>query len=223
VAGLSERESLEILRQLLVVVDFLHGHNVAHRDIKLENVMVTGLTGGSSSSSDADSELEQEEPDAVMRDGEPLIMHRPGDLPPERLSRPCPVVKLTDFGLSYWRAPDATELKTRQRSGTPFYAAPEVLDVSDRGYIPECADLWSCGVVLYALLTRKLPFQGRTFGELRRSMNRAHVHQLAVELPCATATKHVLMSLLSVDADARPGAREAIAMVDVALQILTVH
>jgi serine/threonine protein kinase len=290
-AGLSEREALQLIRQLLVVVDFLHGHRVAHRDIKLENIMLVGVRGTSPSPSsdgesdehdheycvhqtddgheedeeededddDDDDDEDDDDDDGVdhhlhgggahgdygrpayeqgsernhgRREGLPHFEGRHCDdhsVMPRGLSlgsrgattrrRSCPTLKLTDFGLSYWRAPDATGVTTRQRSGTPFYAAPEVLEVSDLGYVPEFADLWSCGVVLFALLTRRLPFQGRTFGALRRGMEPDAVGGLVRGVRgCSDATRRALLALLAADPDARPSARDAVGMVDEALR-----
>jgi PAS domain S-box-containing protein len=60
-------------------------------------------------------------------------------------------IKLIDFGLSNWSCPGAMSF-----CGTPAYAAPEMLlGVQYMG--PE-VDVWSLGVVLYSLLTGKLPY-----------------------------------------------------------------
>ena len=65
-----------------------------------------------------------------------------------------PLVKLSDFGLSRFVDPDNPWLTTR--CGSESYAAPEI--VMGSRYDGRQTDAWACGVVLYALATRRLPF-----------------------------------------------------------------
>mmetsp|Transcript_6744 Transcript_6744/g.18099 ORF Transcript_6744/g.18099 Transcript_6744/m.18099 type:complete len:464 (+) Transcript_6744:258-1649(+) len=62
-------------------------------------------------------------------------------------------VKIADFGLSNMMN-DGFFLKTS--CGSPNYAAPEV--ISGKLYAGPEVDVWSCGVILYALLCGTLPF-----------------------------------------------------------------
>lgn len=62
-------------------------------------------------------------------------------------------VKVGDFGLSNFMR-DGEFLKTS--CGSPNYASPEV--VSGKAYAGPEVDVWSCGVILYALLCGSLPF-----------------------------------------------------------------
>ena len=62
-------------------------------------------------------------------------------------------LKLGDFGLCNIMK-DGVSLKTS--CGSPNYAAPEVILASY--YDGREVDLWSCGVILYAMLCGQLPF-----------------------------------------------------------------
>ncbi|KAH9489830.1 hypothetical protein Btru_036302 [Bulinus truncatus] len=56
--------------------------------------------------------------------------------------------------------------------GDQFYASPEVVFGVDVQY---SADWWSFGVIAYQLLTGKLPFTGRTLGDLGKSITEDNV------------------------------------------------
>ncbi|XP_053395280.1 5'-AMP-activated protein kinase catalytic subunit alpha-2-like isoform X4 [Mercenaria mercenaria] len=81
-----------------------------------------------------------------------MVVHR--DLKPENLLLDHNLnVKLADFGLSNMMH-DGEFLRTS--CGSPNYAAPEV--ISGKLYAGPEVDVWSCGVILYALLCGTLPF-----------------------------------------------------------------
>lgn len=77
---------------------------------------------------------------------------QPGEIDVNTL--PHPLVKLTDFGLARFIDPKNPMLATR--CGSEAYAAPEI--VTGSMYDGRKTDAWACGVVLYALATRALPF-----------------------------------------------------------------
>lgn len=54
--------------------------------------------------------------------------------------------------------------KLRDRCGTPAYIAPEILQ--DMGYDGDAVDVWSAGVVLYAMLYGNFPFKAANVEEL---------------------------------------------------------
>lgn len=65
-------------------------------------------------------------------------------------------VKLIDFGLSKSIKNRHCSLKTL--AGTPYYMAPEMINGN---YGPQC-DVWSLGVLMYFLLSGRLPFKADT-------------------------------------------------------------
>jgi len=95
------------------------------------------------------------------------IVHR--DLKPHNLFLTTsvsglPKVKVLDFGISKTMGTELTLTRTAEIVGTPMYMSPEQLrsarDVDLR------ADIWALGVILYELLTARLPFEAENLPQL---------------------------------------------------------
>lgn len=137
---------------------------------------------------------------------------KPGNI---LLTRSAPGLKLVDFGIAkLYDAVRDPELEaglpepTRAGTfiGTPQYMAPELAD--GRLHVTAAADLYSVGVLLFRLLTGRVPFDGGTPGETMRLHlvePPPDVRTLAEGLP-ATLVAWV-EACLSKDPEARPGAR----------------
>jgi serine/threonine protein kinase len=82
------------------------------------------------------------------------VVHR--DIKPENfLMNDKGDLVLSDFGFACEIIDPTTPLKLA--CGTPHYMAPEVLT---ENYLPFPVDIWSCGVLLYILVSGKMPFFG---------------------------------------------------------------
>ena len=89
-----------------------------------------------------------------------MVVHR--DLKLENLLLDSHLnIKIADFGLSNI-IQDGNFLGTS--CGSPNYAAPEV--INGKPYLGPETDIWSCGIILYALLCGTLPFDDENIPNL---------------------------------------------------------
>ncbi|XP_018026338.1 serine/threonine-protein kinase BRSK2 [Hyalella azteca] len=98
------------------------------------------------------------------------ICHR--DLKPENLLLDEKnSIRIADFGMASLQ-PDGSMLETS--CGSPHYACPEV--IRGEKYDGRRADVWSCGVILYALLVGALPFDDDNLRQLLEKVKRGAFH-----------------------------------------------
>ena len=97
------------------------------------------------------------------------IVHR--DLKPDNImltqrGREIDFVKLLDFGIAKLTGDSATSSRTRTGivMGTPWYMSPEQCE--GRGQVDHRADIYALGVVMYEMITGRVPFLGEGYGEV---------------------------------------------------------
>ena len=128
----SEKEAAKIFKQIMSAIYYCHKKGIAHRDLKMENV---------------------------------LFLYKTEDSP----------IKVIDFGLSEFQSlpNNLLEIISGEKNmvmtgsvGTSHYISPEAL----QGKYNQKCDLWSAGVILYAILSGSFPFDGKTDKEIYKSI-----------------------------------------------------
>ncbi|KAG2067837.1 Pkinase-domain-containing protein [Suillus decipiens] len=124
------------------------------------------------------------------------IIHR--DLKPENIlihSLKPPLIKLADWGMAAF-APPALQLETS--CGSPHYASPEI--VNGLKYRGNATDIWSCGVILFALLTGRLPFDDKN---VRILLSKVKAGKYDIPAYIDPQAKDLLTRMLVVDVSRR--------------------
>jgi len=136
------------------------------------------------------------------------IVHR--DLKPENIlivdkdRNGYPIIKVCDFGTSKIFQKGRAEKKL---VGSSYYIAPEVLS---KHYNEKC-DLWSCGVIMYILLSARPPFGGQDDEEI---MERVSTGEYDLESPpfnkLSSNALDLIKKLLTMDYNERISAEQAL-------------
>lgn len=100
-------------------------------------------------------------------------------------------IKICDFGVS--KKIRKGESMTEQ-CGTPAYIAPEIL--KNKGYEGFGVDIWSAGVVLYAMLSGIVPFKGKNLQELQELIMQGNFKPVS---EVSKEANHLIKCLLEVD------------------------
>lgn len=138
---LKDNAARRLFAQLISGVGYLHKKGIVHRDLKLENLLLDRNKNiiitdfGFANTFDPVDELNEEQEENLL---DKDFVKRQG------------LDKLKSNGM---RKGDLMQTSC----GSPCYAAPELV-VSDSLYTGRKVDVWSCGVILYAMLAGYLPF-----------------------------------------------------------------
>lgn len=174
VGSFTEDEARVVITQVLRAVAHMHAHNVVHRDLKLENILLS------------------DERDARGRSG---------------------AVKLIDFGLARFREANAP---LRTICGSPLYIAPEILELETSANEEQCystaCDMWSVGVILFALLSGYSPFDHEDEAQLYQNIRNGIYHlEPGVWDFISNPAKSLVAGLLETDPKERLSAEQALA------------
>ncbi len=201
------RVAARIVRDVARALAYAHEHDVVHRDVKPQNVMVEPGTPDASATitslaTPADTSLK---------------------LSTGRVSTTYRVV-LTDFGLARELSEQSSLTRTGEVMGTPLYMSPEQAQ-GDHKRVGPLSDVYSAGAVLYEALTGRPPFEAPTIPEI--------LHKLVLDdpIPPSRLVPHlsadlevICLKALHKDPSRRyPSARELAEDLDRFLQGAAIH
>ncbi|CAI5469855.1 unnamed protein product [Closterium sp. Yama58-4] len=196
--GVPEDESRQLFADVARAVKECHDRGVLHRDIKPDNVLLslreTTTTAGNPEIAGLDYNYPSPASNTSWTSAAPLFHGFRATTANEPLATSRRYdVKLADFGLSVILTGGA---RVRGYAGSFPYEAPEVVGLREYSF---AADIWSMGVLLYALLSANWPeFKNRQVLNEETDWTGASWDQVSED------AKDLIRRLLTVDQDRRP-------------------
>jgi WD40 repeat protein/serine/threonine protein kinase len=138
--------AVDLVATLADAVAYMHSRGVLHRDIKPANIMLS--TESKVLSTESKESLLSTQHSALSTSNLPLSTYVP---------------KLTDFGLAKVMDDGLQQTRTGAVLGTPAYMSPEQA-AGKENLGPGC-DVYALGVLLFEILTRRLPFPAANAAE----------------------------------------------------------
>ena len=158
-----------LMEQIFNAVAYLHSKKVLHGDIKLENILLYTATSKNKGRRFTSINLDINEMIDLRKElnRSKSVTKRSKNYINDMLNYE---IKLIDFGCSKYFVNKNRHRQLRGIIGSTLYCSPEVVD----DLYDELSDEWSCGVLMYILLSGEPPFQGETEDEIFKQIKKCN-------------------------------------------------
>ena len=196
-----------LMSQILNAVSYLHSKKVLHGDIKMENILLYTTASGNDQkrftvlSSDIKQSKFKKNIDNYYKNHveNPMVKNFFDDITNYE-------VKLIDFGCSKIFS-KKNHKNLSGIIGTSMYCSPEVID----NKYDEKSDEWSCGVLMYILLSGTVPFKGETEEEIFSNVKKGKINFNKPEFKfVSNSAKDLISKLLEYYPEYRISANQAL-------------
>ncbi|KAK8836859.1 hypothetical protein M9Y10_037383 [Tritrichomonas musculus] len=194
---LSELNAARLFKQIIQGVKYIHDSNIVHRDLKLENILIstdynTELKSGPSSPVNSSPVSSFNSPSLFKAGSASMI-------PPPSTSNIIGIPKISSFLYSKSINMEENDGLVSTPCGSPNYASPETL--SGKPYDAKISDMWSLGVILYTMVVGSLPWTAKQapamFDQIKKGQYKIPSHisekckNLISSLLCVNVTKRI--------------------------------
>lgn len=199
-----------IMNQLISAVAYLHKNNIVHGDLKPENIMISSNNLKAKYSFNTSAKIDIQALDKICNKNyigttleSNLNLLKMKKVYFKNLSNFQ--IKLIDFGCS--KVLSRKHYKYEDVIGTCHYMSPEV---AQNKYNEKC-DLWSCGVIMFVMLTGYFPFSGENEKEIEENiLNYKFSLKISELYHVSEQAKDLIRKLMIYDPNQRISAMEAI-------------
>ena len=195
-----------LMEQVLNAVAYLHSKKVLHGDIKLENILLYTATSQNKGRRFTSINIDINEIKELRRElnKNETLSKRSRNYVNDMLNYE---IKLIDFGCSKYFVKKNKHRSLSGVIGSPLYCSPEVVD----DLYDELSDEWSCGVLMYILLSGEAPFKGTSEEELFKEIKKCKYNFDLVEFnEVSSACKDLIRKLMEPKKSKRIKAHEAL-------------
>jgi serine/threonine protein kinase len=205
---LSENVAKRYFKQIMEAVKFCHNQYICHRDIKPENILLDSDDRVKIADFGFASIMEPEKGSDFGFDDEKRT--RLSSIAENECNGDT-IQPLRDFVPDCSDSPKVHKFKNMSSKimqkmstmcGTTQYMAPEI--VNRDSYRGDKADIWSCGVVLFVLVTGYLPFDSKCSETIMEKIKNG---QFDIPPSVSDLARNVILKLMTPNPLFRPGAK----------------